>query len=239
MRFLAIFAVVPAPTGPKCDSSVHISEKGSRQRSTAASVPPTIIARVPECAPIAPPDTGASTRSTAASPASSASDRAPPTLMVECTATTAPGRAVARMPSAPDSTSRTWSSSRTITLMTPAARPPRPASLQRRHQRRRTVRPPPHDVVHDEAVGPRQQPPGHGSADVAQADEPDRGHRATATALVSRYSSKPATPISRPIPDCLTPPKGTSGAYQTPPLIPRVPVRIRAATASARSSSAE
>ena len=29
------------------------------------------------------------------------------------------------------------------------------------------------------------------------------GHTAVATSLVSRYSSKPATPISRPIPDCL------------------------------------
>src|SRR5699024_5879266 len=66
--------------------------------------------------------------------------------------------------------------------------------------------------------------------------KPDHGHTASARTFVSRYSSKPASPISRPIPDCLYPPNGTSPPYQTPPLTARVPVRIRAATPLARSA---
>src|SRR5699024_10605492 len=66
--------------------------------------------------------------------------------------------------------------------------------------------------------------------------QPDHCHTASARTFVSRYSSKPATPISRPIPDCLYPPKGTSPPYQTPLLTARVPVRIRSATLLARSA---
>src|SRR5699024_560014 len=51
----------------------------------------------------------------------------------------------------------------------------------------------------------------HGASPVLVVDGPGRvrapgaccGHAGYATALVSRYSSNPATPISRPIPDCL------------------------------------
>lgn len=42
-------------------------------------------------------------------------------------------------------------------------------------------------------------------------------------ALISRYSSNPAMPISRPLPDCLYPPNGISAEYQTPPLTLTVP----------------
>src|ERR1700689_3440652 len=55
--------------------------------------------------------------------------------------------------------------------------------------------------------------------------------------LISRYSSKPARPISRPLPDCLYPPKGASAEYQTPPLTLTVPTRIPAANLAARSGS--
>ena len=40
------------------------------------------------------------------------------------------------------------------------------------------------------------------------------------------------------MPDCLYPPKGASGPKKLPPLMLIVPVRIRRATAMARSSSA-
>ena len=56
--------------------------------------------------------------------------------------------------------------------------------------------------------------------------------------FVSRNSASPAAPISLPIPDCLYPPNGASGANHDPPLTPTVPVRIRRATAIARSVSA-
>src|SRR6478672_4002158 len=60
----------------------------------------------------------------------------------------------------------------------------------------------------------------------------------TTTAIVfdSRNSSSPAVPISRPIPDCLYPPNGLSGLKYMPPLMENVPVLMRRATASARSS---
>src|SRR5664280_2183725 len=64
-------------------------------------------------------------------------------------------------------------------------------------------------------------------------------HAGSAIDLVSRYSSKPATPDSRPTPDCLYPPKGMSGLNHSPPLIPTVPVRIRSVTRMARSRSAD
>ena len=121
IRLRVIFALVPAPTGPKCASRVPISANGSRHRSTASSVPPIMIASVPSWAPIAPPETGASTRATPASAASAASATAPSALIVECTATTVRGPAAARMPSGPESTWRTWSSFCTMTLMTSAA----------------------------------------------------------------------------------------------------------------------
>ena len=41
------------------------------------------------------------------------------------------------------------------------------------------------------------------------------------------YCSKPSFPFWRPTPLALYPPKGASGPYQTPPLTPTVPARIR------------
>ena len=64
-------------------------------------------------------------------------------------------------------------------------------------------------VVDGEAARPGEQAPRHRQPDLAEPDEPqpDGRHRprpaGSAISLVSRYSSKPATPISRPIPDCL------------------------------------
>ncbi len=57
-------------------------------------------------------------------------------------------------------------------------------------------------------------------------------------ALSSRYSSKPSLPFSRPMPLCLYPPNGTSGWNHEPPFTQSVPVRMRRATAIARSSLA-
>ena len=58
-----------------------------------------------------------------------------------------------------------------------------------------------------------------------------------ATDLVSRYWSNPAMPFCRPMPLCLYPPKGMSACpIGMPPLTAKVPVRIRSATPSARSS---
>ena len=42
------------------------------------------------------------------------------------------------------------------------------------------------------------------------------------TTLTSKYSSKPNLPASRPIPECLYPPKGASGAKPAP-LISTIP----------------
>jgi hypothetical protein len=54
--------------------------------------------------------------------------------------------------------------------------------------------------------------------------------------FVSRYSSIPSIPPSRPKPDCLTPPNGAAGSEITPRFTPTIPASRPSATRSARSS---
>lgn len=54
--------------------------------------------------------------------------------------------------------------------------------------------------------------------------------------LVSRYSSMPSVPPSRPNPDSLMPPNGAAGSEMTPRLIPTMPDSMASATRNARSS---
>src|SRR5580658_8974931 len=64
----------------------------------------------------------------------------------------------------------------------------------------------------------------------------DLAHRQSCRLLISRNSSKPHLPYSRPRPDCLKPPKGAVG-LKAPPLMAICPVRMRRATRLARSAS--
>jgi hypothetical protein len=57
------------------------------------------------------------------------------------------------------------------------------------------------------------------------------------TYLVSRYSSMPSKPPSRPKPLALTPPNGADGFDTTPALRPTMPVSSRSLTRSARCRS--
>ena len=115
MRLRASLARVPAPTGPRCTTSVAHFEKGSRQRSTASPVPPTMTASEPSWAPMGPPETGASTTSTPLGAAAAASFSAVSALIVEWMATMVPGAAAVRTSSI---TAPTCSSSSTITEIT-------------------------------------------------------------------------------------------------------------------------
>lgn len=56
------------------------------------------------------------------------------------------------------------------------------------------------------------------------------------TAFGSRNASRPNTPYSRPIPDCLNPPKGASGSCGAPLTITR-PQSSRSASACMRAAS--
>src|SRR6202000_118398 len=56
--------------------------------------------------------------------------------------------------------------------------------------------------------------------------------------FIARYHSNPPSPLSRPLPACLYPPKGASAEYQTPPLTLTVPTRIPAANLAARPGAA-
>ena len=58
-----------------------------------------------------------------------------------------------------------------------------------------------------------------------------------ATYLVSRYSSMPSLPPSRPMPDCLTPPKGAPALETRPWLRPTMPDSSFSQTRKARSRS--
>src|SRR5439155_22961302 len=64
-----------------------------------------------------------------------------------------------------------------------------------------------------------------------------RAYRFTATYFVSRYSSIPSRPPSRPKPDCFTPPKGAAGFDTIPWLSPTIPVSRPSHTRNARSKS--
>ena len=63
------------------------------------------------------------------------------------------------------------------------------------------------------------------------------GQRFMATYLVSRYSAIPSGPPSRPMPDCLTPPKGAAGFDTSPWLRPTMPVSRPSTTRKARLRS--
>ena len=62
-------------------------------------------------------------------------------------------------------------------------------------------------------------------------------HIAIATYLVSRYSSMPSLPPSRPKPDALTPPNGAAGLETMPWLRPTMPVSSPSTTRNARLRS--
>jgi hypothetical protein len=55
--------------------------------------------------------------------------------------------------------------------------------------------------------------------------------------LVSRYSSMPSNPPSRPKPECLTPPKGAAGLETMPVLMPIMPNSSASATRMTRAWS--
>src|SRR5215212_3263010 len=84
----------------------------------------------------------------------------------------------------------------------------------------------------DRAVGPHERSVGIG------------GHRGiisrykfTATYFVSRNSSRPSLPPSRPIPDCFTPPKGAPAFETIPWFRPTIPVSRPSQTRIARLMS--
>jgi hypothetical protein len=62
------------------------------------------------------------------------------------------------------------------------------------------------------------------------------GYFGNAMYLVSRYSSMPSKPPSRPKPDSLTPPNGAAGSEITPRFTPTIPDSIDSDTRRARSS---
>ena len=63
-----------------------------------------------------------------------------------------------------------------------------------------------------------------------------RRYLVSAMYFMSRYSSMPSEPPSRPNPDSLTPPNGAAGSEITPRLMPTMPAWMPSATRSARSS---
>src|SRR5690606_39871470 len=59
------------------------------------------------------------------------------------------------------------------------------------------------------------------------------------TYLVSMYSSRPYLAPSRPMPDCLTPPKGATAVLMRPVFTPTMPASIAPATRHTRARSRE
>jgi hypothetical protein len=74
--WLAALATCPEPGGPMCVTALPITSRIGRARSTASSLPPTMIARSPDSAAGWPPETGASTASTPFSSSASCTWRA-------------------------------------------------------------------------------------------------------------------------------------------------------------------
>src|SRR5204863_8096732 len=77
----------------------------------------------------------------------------------------------------------------------------------------------------------------HDRREVHDQREKKGGQREMPTYLVSRYSSMPSAPPSRPKPDCLTPPKGAAGLETIPWLRPTMPVSRPSTTRKARFKS--
>lgn len=67
-------------------------------------------------------------------------------------------------------------------------------------------------------------------------DFSSQGYFVRAMYLVSRYSSMPSVPPSRPKPDSLIPPNGAAASEMTPRLMPTMPDWMPSATRNARSS---
>src|SRR5450759_1714300 len=63
------------------------------------------------------------------------------------------------------------------------------------------------------------------------------GYGAMPTYLISRYSSIPSKPPSRPKPECLTPPKGAAGLDTMPWLMPTMPNSSASLTRRVRARS--
>ncbi len=86
----------------------------------------------------------------------------------------------------------------------------------------------------------RGAPPPVGGAGLPGSANPaltSRPYRLMATYFVSRYSSIPSGPPSRPNPDCLMPPNGAAGLETMPWLSPTIPVSSRSHTRRARLRS--
>src|SRR3990172_5780946 len=124
MTWLTALVACPAPTGPMCVIVRPIAARIGRARSTSASVPPTMIVRVPCSAPSEPPETGASTKPTPPAASRAAKPSLAPGLMVEQSTIRLPARTPAARPPGPKSTASTSgvSERQTTTTSTAAAR---------------------------------------------------------------------------------------------------------------------
>src|SRR3989304_5777514 len=101
MTWLTALVACPAPTGPMCVIVRPIAARIGLARSTSASVPPTMIVRVPCSAPSEPPETGASTKPTPPAASRAAKPSLAPGLMVGQATIRLPARAPAAGPPAP------------------------------------------------------------------------------------------------------------------------------------------
>src|SRR5262245_10644271 len=107
MALFASFTSVPAPGSPRWKTFFPKARSRPSTRSKAAREPLAITVSVPCAAPIAPPETGASTSSTPAPTSSSASRRTIAHELVERSTWTSPRRAPARIPASPRTTDST------------------------------------------------------------------------------------------------------------------------------------
>ena len=74
--WLTIFASCPQPAGPRRLVNLAYAESSVRTESNASKSPPAITVSVPFCAPVCPPETGASTKPIPRARAAAASSRA-------------------------------------------------------------------------------------------------------------------------------------------------------------------
>src|SRR3990172_1681548 len=123
MTWLTALVACPAPTGPMWVIVRPIAARIGLARSTSASVPPTMIVRVPCSAPSEPPETGASTKPTPPAASRAAKPSLAPGLMVEQSTIRLPARTPAARPPGPKSTASTSgvSERQTTTTSTAAA----------------------------------------------------------------------------------------------------------------------
>ncbi len=99
--WLQTFATWPAPDGPTWTIVLPRAWRTGSARSKSASVPPTMIDRVPAIAPLSPPLTGASSIAAPAAAARAAISRATRGEMELMSMASQPGRAASSAPSTP------------------------------------------------------------------------------------------------------------------------------------------